>query len=146
MIRAVFDTNVFISALFNPKRPPAQLLELALQGKIKLIISPHLLGEIERVLTYPRVQKLLKKRKTTPREVKEVIFKTIKIAIWAPGNLNIEAIPEDPDDALVLACALEAHADVIVSCGHHLLDLKNYQGIDIVSPSELLKMLEHYKA
>ena len=144
MIRAVFDTNVFISALFNPKRPPAQLLELALQGKIKLIISPHLLGEIERVLTYPRVQKLLKKRKTTPREIEEAIFKTLKIAVWAPGNLTFEAIPDDPADDLVLACALEGHADVIVSGDHHLLDLKSYQGIDIVSPAEFLKMLENY--
>jgi putative PIN family toxin of toxin-antitoxin system len=144
MIRAVFDTNVFISALFNPKRPPAQLLELALQGKIKLIISPHLLGEIERVLTYPRVQKLLKKRKTTPREIEEAIFKTLKIAVWAPGNLTVEAIPDDPADDLVLACALEGHADVIVSGDHHLLDLKSYQGIDIVSPAEFLKMLENY--
>ena len=144
MIRAVFDTNVFISALFNPKRPPAQLLELALQGKIKLIISPHLLGEIERVLTYPRVQKLLKKRKTTPREIEEAIFKTLKISVWAPGNLTVEAIPDDPADDLVLACALEGHADVIVSGDHHLLDLKSYQGIDIVSPAEFLKMLENY--
>jgi predicted nucleic acid-binding protein len=95
-------------------------------------------------LTYPRVQKLLKKRKTTPREIEEAIFKTLKIAVWAPGNLTVEAIPDDPADDLVLACALEGHADVIVSGDHHLLDLKSYQGIDIVSPAEFLKMLENY--
>jgi putative PIN family toxin of toxin-antitoxin system len=73
MIRVVIDTDVFISAMFNPKRPSAQLLELALQGKIKLIISPSIIGEIDRVLTYPRVKRLLKKRKLSPGEEGEVI-------------------------------------------------------------------------
>jgi predicted nucleic acid-binding protein len=39
MIRAVFDTNVFVSALFTPNRRPAKLLEIALQGQIRLIVS-----------------------------------------------------------------------------------------------------------
>ena len=141
MIRAVFDTNVFISALFNPKRPPAQLLELTLQGKIKLFISPQIIGEIERVLTYPRVKKLLIKRKTTPGEVERGIVKALKVAVLTPGNLTVDAVPEDPADNMFLACALEGQADYIVSGDHHLLELNAYQGIRIVSPAEFLKII-----
>lgn len=141
MIRAVFDTNVFISALFNPKRPPAQLLELALQGKIKFIVSPPLIAEIERVLAYPKVKKLLKKRKTNPAEIEKAMAKVLKLAVLTPGELRLEAIADDPADDMVLACALEGKADCIVSGDHHLLDLKNYQGVQIVSPAELLKMI-----
>ncbi len=144
MIRAVLDTNVFISALFNPKRPPAQLLELTLQGKIKLIISPQIIGEIERVLTYPKVKKLLKKKKTTPGEVEEGIVKALKVAVLTPGNLAIKAIPDDPADDMFLACALEGQADFIVSGDHHLLELSTFQGIKIVSPAEFLKIINSY--
>jgi len=141
MIRAVFDTNIFLSALFNPKRPPAQLLELALQGKIKFIVSTPLIGEIERVLAYPKVKKLLKKRKTNPAEIEKAMAKVLKLAVLTPGELRLEAIADDPADDMILACALEGKADCIVSGDHHLLDLKNYQGVQIVSPAELLKMI-----
>jgi putative PIN family toxin of toxin-antitoxin system len=96
MIRAVFATNVFISALFNPERPPAQILELALQGKIKLTISPQLLGEIERVLTSPKIKKLLKKRQMAPGEIGADIAKILKITVITPGNLIMGAVPDDP--------------------------------------------------
>jgi uncharacterized protein len=141
MIRAVFDTNVIISALFNPKRPPAQLLELALQGKIRLIVSPQLIEEIERVLTYPKVKKLLKKQKTDPGEVGEAIAKALKVAVLTPGDLTVEAVPDDPADDIVLACAVEGSADFIISGDHHLLDLKNYQGIKIVNPAGFLELM-----
>lgn len=142
MIRAVFDTNVLVSALFNPQRPPAQLLELALQGKIRLIFSPHLIVEIERVLTYPKVKKLLKKRKTAPGEVGEAIAKALKVAVWTPGDLTVEAVADDLADDMVLACAVEGSADFIISGDHHLLDLKNYQGIKIVNPARFLELME----
>jgi len=96
MIRVVFDTNVLISALFNPKRPPAQLLQLVLEGKLKLIISPQIIREIERVLTYPRVKKLLKKRKAAPGEIGRGLTKAFKVAILTPGDLAVEVIPGDP--------------------------------------------------
>jgi putative PIN family toxin of toxin-antitoxin system len=142
MIRAVFDTNVFISALFNPKRPPAQLLELALQGKIRLMVPPQLMEEIERVLTYPKLKKLLKKRQTAPGEIEEAIAKALKVAVLTPGDLTIEAIFDDPADDMVLACAVEGNADFIIPGDHHLLDIKNYQGIKIVKPAKFLELIE----
>lgn len=47
-------------------------------------------------------------------------------------------ILEDPDDDEVLACALAARAEVIVSGDRHLLNLADYQGIRIVRPVDLL--------
>ena len=141
MIRVVFDTNVFISALFNPKRPPAQLLEFALQGKIKFIVSPPLIAEIERVLAYPKVKKLLKKRKTNPAEIEKALAKVLKLAVLTPGELRVGAIADDPSDDMVLACALEGKADYIVIGDHHLLNLRDYQGVQIVSPAKLLKQI-----
>ncbi|MGC2434822.1 MAG: putative toxin-antitoxin system toxin component, PIN family [Desulfobaccales bacterium] len=142
MIRAVFDTNVFISALFNPKRPPAQLLELALQGKIRLIVSPQLMEEIDRLLTYPKIKNLLKKRKIAPREVLESLSKILQVAVLTPGELAVAAISPDPADDMILAAAVEGNADFIISGDKHLLNLRNYQGIKMVTPAEFLASLQ----
>jgi uncharacterized protein len=142
MIRAVLDTNFLVSALLNPQRPPARVLELALLGKIRLIISPQLIKEIERVLTYPKVKKLFKKRKTSPGEVEEAITKVLKVAVLTPGGLTVAAVPDDPADDMVLACAMEGNADFIISSDHHLLDIKEYQGIKILNPAKFLELIE----
>lgn len=142
MIRVVFDTNVFISALFNPTSPPARLLELALQGYFKLLISPPIIREIERVLTYPRVTKLLQKRKITPGEIQASLVMVLKIAVLTPGNLTLEAVPDDPGDDMILACALEGGADVIVSGDHHLKNLNVFRGVKILAPADCLQMVE----
>jgi predicted nucleic acid-binding protein len=49
---------------------------------------------------------------------------------------------EDPDDDEILACALAARADAMTSGDRHLLALKSFRGIPILSPSELLEILE----
>jgi predicted nucleic acid-binding protein len=55
--------------------------------------------------------------------------------------MKIDAIPEDPQDNKFITAAIEGEADYIVSGDHHLRDLKNYQGISIVSPSEFLQII-----
>ena len=141
MIRAVFDTNVFISGLLNPNGLPAKLLELALQGKFRLIFSPPILQEVEKVLAYPKIKRILKKSKIRPNEIEDVLGKLLKVVTLSPGRLTMKAIPEDPSDNMILACALEGRADFIVSGDHHLKDLKNFQGIQIVDPAGFLKII-----
>jgi predicted nucleic acid-binding protein len=41
-----------------------------------------------------------------------------------------------------LACALEGNADFIISGDKHLLNLRNYQGIKMVTPGEFLESLQ----
>ena len=139
MIRAVFDTNVLVSALLSPESPPARLLELALQGKMRLIFSPQLLEEARRVFSYPKLQRTLKKRGIDRGELEEVIGKILKVAVLTQGKRLVEAIPEDPADDMVLACAMEGQADFIISGDHHLIDLEAFAGIKIVDPTTFLK-------
>jgi uncharacterized protein len=141
MIRAVLDTNVWVSALLTPGHPPAKILEFSLTGKLRLIISPGIIKEIGRVLQYPKVKKALEKQQITSQEVEEVILKVLRVALITPGEILVEAVPGDPTDDMVIACALEGKADFIISGDHHLTDLESYQGIKILDPATFYELL-----
>jgi putative PIN family toxin of toxin-antitoxin system len=141
MIRAVLDTNVWVSAILSPGHPPAKILELALTGNLRLIISAGIIREIGRVLQYPKVKKALERRRITSQEVDDVILKLLKAAIIVPGEILAEGVSDDPADDMIIACALEGRADFIISGDHHLIDLKNYQGIKIIDPSTFLALI-----
>jgi putative PIN family toxin of toxin-antitoxin system len=54
----------------------------------------------------------------------------------------INVVRDDPDDNVILACALKAHADYLVSYDPHLTKLKEYQGIKILTPKEFMPFLQ----
>lgn len=65
-----------------------------------------------------------------------LLARTVKPATIDPVVIN------DPDDDQVLACAVAAHADLVVSGDHDLLSLNNYQGIRIVTVAEALRAIK----
>jgi hypothetical protein len=141
MIRAVLDTNVWVSAILTPGNPPARILEFALTGKMRLLVSPGIIREIGQVLKYPKVKKTLRKHRITSQEVDAVILKLLKAAIITPGEILAEGVSADPADDMIIACALEGQADFIISGDHHLTDLEDYQGIKIVAPATFLALI-----
>lgn len=141
MIRVVLDTNVFVSALLAPDSPPARILELALEGQLRLVISPGIIREIGQVWQYPKVKKSLKKHRLTAKEVANAILKILKVATITPGAETARGVSPDPGDDMVLSCAMEGQADFIISGDQDLTELEYYEGIRIVSPANFLKLL-----
>jgi uncharacterized protein len=141
MIKIVIDTNVFISGVLSPGRAPAQLLELVLAGTIKLVLSPQIIHEIQRVIEYPGIVKLTKKRQLESRELEEAIFRLMRVTYITSGTVNVRGVAADPADDMFLACALEGQADYIISGDHHLTDLKDYQGIRIMAPTAFINLI-----
>jgi putative PIN family toxin of toxin-antitoxin system len=142
MNRIVIDTNILVSAILTPGGKPAKILKLVLEGKITLIISPAILEETRHVFNYPKLGRLAKKNKITKEEVYDFLDKMSKVAVITPGELDIDAIPDDPADNKILACGLEGEADFIISGDHHLLDLKIFQGAKIIDPVTFLKIIK----
>jgi uncharacterized protein len=135
----VLDTNVFISGL-RGRAAPAQLFTFAREGAVTFATSPLLLDEIQRVLTYPKVQALLRQ---TQQQIDDRLADFRQMAYLVEGNISITAIQTDPTDNAVLACAVEAQADLIVSGDHaHVLPLKIFQGIPIVTPHEAVHIIQ----
>jgi putative PIN family toxin of toxin-antitoxin system len=141
MTRIVIDTNILVSAILTPEGNPAKILKLVLEGKLNLIISPAILEETRQVFNYPKLVMLMEKNNITRQEVYGFLDKMSRVALITPGKLEINAIPEDPADNKIIACALEGNADFIISGDHHLTDLKIFQGIKIVGPAAFLKSL-----
>jgi len=129
--RIVLDTNVLLSA-FGWRGSPFEILRRTLQGQFRLLISPALLEELQRVLAYPKfhfseidIARFL----LTISEGAEIVF--------APPHLSVVA--QDPADDRVLECALAGAAQFIVSGDLHLKDLKSFQDIPVLSPAEFLQ-------
>ena len=138
MIKIVLDANVFVSALLVPDSNAATILDLFRTGRLELLISKSILGEIEKVLKYPKLQK---RHRKTSQELSEFLGDLEKFATVVGGKTKIKKIKADPDDDKYLACAVEGEADFIISGDHHLTDLEMFRGIQIVNPQTFLGLI-----
>jgi len=136
-MKIVPDTNTIISGLLW-QGAPHDVLTLARTGEITLYTSPTLLAELRDVLKRPKFVSRLKKVGATPRQLSLEFAALAKLTHPAPIEPVILA---DPDDAAVLACALSAGAQIITSGDSHLLELKSYRGILILTAREFLDQM-----
>ena len=132
MIRAVFDTNVFLSAIVFGGNPERAFL-LAREGRIRLLVSPAILIEIASILQ--------EKFGWGERDAADAVKTIGRAAELIKPSVAISALKDDGDNR-VLECGVEGQADVIVSGDHHLLDMKEYAGIVILRPAEFLDQWE----
>jgi uncharacterized protein len=133
-MRVVFDTNVVVSACFW-RGAPFDCLTAWAQGRCEAFVSPALLAEYHEAMEELR----LEYPKREPVAWVEAL--TESAALVFPSDRAKGATP-DPDDEMILECALAAEADFIVSGDKkHLLALREFQGIQIVSPAEFLRRL-----
>jgi len=135
-VRLVLDTNTVVSGLLWDNEP-SRLIDEGLQGRVELLTSQALLLELGDVL--PR-RKLAQRVAASGLSVAQLVA---RYAVLAQSVLpaDISRIATDPDDDQVLACALAARADLIVSGDADLLNLKAYQGMPIVTVAEALMQL-----
>lgn len=136
-MRAVLDTNVVASGLLWGGAP-RQLLQAAREKKLQLYTSTILLLELTDILGRAKFARKLAAAQWSVDQLVEryaLLTTAVHPAVIAP------VILDDPDDDQVLACALAARAELIVSGDRHLLDLKAYQGAQIVRVAEVIASL-----
>lgn len=115
-MRLVLDTNVFASAILWGGLPRL-LLQAGREKRVSLFTSAPLLAELTDIL------------------VRRKLAALVRPATITPTVLN------DPDDDQVLACAVFARADLIVSGDRHLLDLGRYGDVPLVKPAEAIRLI-----
>jgi putative PIN family toxin of toxin-antitoxin system len=136
VIRAVLDTNLFVSMAIRPGGVPDRVRQEWQHGSFTLLASQDLLAETRRVLAYPRLRALIRLSGEEEAELLRLLTEETELT---PGTLQVDAIPADPADNMVLACAVEGHADYIVSGDTHLLSLREYAGIPIITARAFLR-------
>ena len=130
-VKVVVDTNVFVSALlFGGK--PGKLIPLWQRGTIRPLASKEIIDEYLRVLTYPKF-------KLTEEDVNFLLYhETLPYFEVIDVHPGPRIIRKDPEDDKFIRCALAGKAKWIISGDQHLLALKSYQKIKIVTPSDFL--------
>lgn len=136
-MRVVLDTNVVASG-FLWGGVPRQLLQAAREKRLQLFTSTTLLLELTDILG--RV-KFAHKLAAAQLSVDQLVERYALLATVVHPATITPTVLDDPDDDHVLACAMAAQADLIVSGDRHLLDLKEHQGIRIVMAAEAVRAI-----
>lgn len=134
MTRIVLDTNVLISGTFW-NGSSAEIIHLIEEEKLVLIVSAEILKEYDKVMNYDEI----KQKVGHHHECAQAGQKIIQLSVIVHPQQSINIIKEDPEDNKFIEAAIAGNANVIVSQDNHLLKLKNYGGIKIVTPEEFLK-------
>ena len=132
-LRVVFDTNVYVSMFTRPESRLFLLWLEAREHRYRIVVSPWIIQELGRILRH----RFAWMERDTVAQLK-LIARSADIVI--PQEIP-DAVPDDPDDNHVLACAVAGRAGLIVSGDKDLLRLKEFQGIPIVRPMDFLRTL-----
>ena len=132
-MRVVLDANVYISALLVG-RGCEEILTLGRTGVLQILSSQEIIDEVVSVLR--------RKFRWSPADIRPFLDETKDLCRMIPFDPAEVEFPADPADAKILACAVAGKADVIVTGDKkHLLPLKRFRGIPIVSPAEFLEQI-----
>ena len=135
MLKAVIDTNVWISALIGTGS--SKKIKDCLQARLfQAVYAQELFKELVDVLSRPKYA-----TKIQATEVYKLLRLIEEVAILVELS-QIHRISRDPKDDMFLACAAISGSDYIVSSDLDLLDLKSHQDTQIVTPAKFLAILQ----
>lgn len=128
--KVVFDTNIYISAIIFGGNPRT-CLELARSRKIELFVSREILVEL--------ADKLRSKFFWEEEDIRDVIEGIMVFATLVSPREKVTIIHDDISDNIILACAKEAKAQIIISGDKkHLLSLEKFEKIPIIPAKTFL--------
>lgn len=139
MITAVLDTNVLAPALRgvgNPANTLGELLRQWRDGRFQLVVSEHILDELRRTLETPYFSRSL-----STQEREEAVALLATEAVLTPLTVSVQGVATHPEDDLILAAAVTAQADYLVTGDRKLRELGTYQGVRVITPGDFLRIL-----
>jgi putative PIN family toxin of toxin-antitoxin system len=137
-MRIVLDTNVIVSGVISEHGAPRQIIRAWQDQQFTLLTSALIIAEVTRVLHYPRLQE---KYRLAEEDI-VLLRDTLLSDALVLEDLYQVTRSRDSDDNVFLACALEGHADYLVSGDPHLLEIKYYHGVQIVTPRQFVEILK----
>lgn len=139
MISAVLDTNVLASGFAGVLRStstPGELIRRWQAGQFSLIISEHIHSELSNTF-----EDAYFRRRLSYEERASALLALRQEALTAPITITIRGAATHPEDDLILATAVSAQVDYLVTGDRQLQDLGTYEGVTILSPRRFLEIL-----
>lgn len=134
----MLDTNVLISTTLSEVGFSSQILRAARDKQVHLVVSAYILTEFSKVI---RRSHITKKYKNQSEKADALIrFLNVRARFAFPQTIPAVLADDAKDDA-ILACAKAGKARYIVSGDKHLLLLREYEGIKILSPREFVEQV-----
>ena len=135
-MKVVLDTNVLISGFMSPGGAPGRIVGAWFDAQFDVVTSREQLGEIARVLAYPKIRRILKWDEQRIEQFVEGLY--LKMDMATPDPMAIEDL-RDANDLPILAALISAKADVLVTGDRDLLVLRDRYNIE--TPAEFLQRL-----
>ncbi len=131
-MKVVLDTNIFISGIFWKGSSNKVILNWR-EGKFTLVTSLEAVSEIIKILKDFKI-------KLSDEMIKEWVDLIVRNSMIVDPKEKIEAVKDDPKDNIFIETAVAGNVDYIVSQDNHLLKLKEFRGIKIITPEEFNKI------
>lgn len=138
-MRVVVDTNVLISAVLSPFGLPAELLDRWEIGDFELITSTALLDELRRVLGYAHIRTL---HRLDEEALDQRVERFRQEATLVEPIERLAVVEQDESDNRFFECAVAGEAQIVVSGDRHLLNVGEYQGVQVLTPAAFVSYLD----
>jgi putative PIN family toxin of toxin-antitoxin system len=139
MPNAVFDSTVLVSAFLAPRGLAASLLSQARRGTFILCLSDEILAETQRVLLED--EDVRERYEYPDQKVHDFVDGLRVVVHLVTDPPAVTGVVRDPNDDMVIACALAAHASYLVTRDKDLLALETYQNVQMIRPEEFMGIL-----
>ena len=137
-MRIVLDTNVLISAFLSRAGSPFQIMQLTRTGDLVLIMSPAVIEEREQVIHVPNLRAYAN---YSDNQAEQFLRGIERSSFWVPMDQTLAVVADDESNNRFIELAVAGKARYIITGDkRHLLPLRRFQGIEIVSPTELLAL------
>ena len=133
-MKVVIDTNVFVSGIFW-KGISNRIIIAWRAGKFDLVNSLMNVEELIKILQFFKID-------MSDEHIKEWVNLIVENSIIVDVVGKIRIVKDDPTDDKFIETALNGNADYIISQDRHLLDIKEFEGIKMVTPKEFLRILK----
>ncbi len=136
-MKVILDTNVLISATFW-NGDSNKIIEKVERKEIEMIISREIIEEFANVLDYKDIKEKIKDKNL---EMNRTIEKIVSLSNIVDPNEKLDIVKDDPDDNKILECAKAGNVDFIITNDNHLLKLKDFEGIKIITPKDFMERI-----
>ena len=135
-MRVVLDTNILVSGLMHPEGTPGKIVAAWSEARFDVVSSREQLGEIGRVLAYPKIRRVLNWNDSRIERFVHRLYLRVEVVEPTPAAMEQ---PRDPDDAPILGALLAAAADLLVTGDRDLLALRDRYPIE--TPAEFVRRI-----